>query len=366
MAQNNFPILQNNGFPAANGFVSAPVTMTTGFPAFTAFQLPDDGIIRNPNPNNSFGNTQPDLASPYVQSWNFAIQRSLPADFTLDLAYVGNRGVNNQTGYNINASMIPGSGNNGRPLFQAFRRVADTGTNLGTNTSYHSLQTKFDRRFTRGLMVTTAYTWSKGLNLAEDNGGLAINLNVPLNKGRMQDNRTHVFVQSYIYELPFGKNKRWAQSGAAAWLAGGWQFQGVVNLMTGEWLTPSTSTALINAPGNASRPHLIGVVQYPREYGPGRKFFSPSAFVNPAQNTVGNSGRGIIRGPGVRELSASLFRDITLREGTVLTLRFESFNTTNTPYYNNPNTLFTSPQFGEINTAQATQRQIQLGVTLRF
>jgi hypothetical protein len=366
MAQNNFPILQNNGFPAANGFVSSPVTMTTGFPPFTAFQLPDDGIIRNPNLNNSFGHTRSDLASPYVQSWNFAIQRSLPADFTLDVAYVGNRGVNNQTGYNVNASMVPGTGNSGRPLFQAFRRVADTSTSIGTNTWYHSLQMKFDRRFTRGLMVTTAYTWSKGLNLAEDNGGLAINLNVPLNKGRMQDNRTHTFVQSYIYELPFGKNKRWAQSGAAAWLAGGWQFQGALSLMTGEWLTPNTSTALINAPGNASRPNLVGPVVYPRQYGPGRKFFSPSAFVNPAQNTLGNAGRGVIRGPGVRELNASLFRDFSVREGTVLTLRFESFNVSNTPYYNNPNVSFTSAQFGEINTAQATQRQVQLGVTLRF
>ncbi len=366
MAQSNFPILQNNGFPAANGFVSSPVSMTTGFPAFTAFQLPNDGIIRNPNPNNSFGNTPPSLASPYVQSWNFAMQRSLPSDFTLDLAYVGNRGVNNQSGYNLNASMTPGTGNNGRPLFQAFRRVADTITPVGTNTWYHSLQAKFDRRFTRGMMVTTAYTWSKGLNLAEDNGDISLPISVPLNKGRMQDNRTHTFVQSYIYELPFGKNKRWAESGPGALLAGGWQFQGVITLMTGEWLTPNTSGALINAPGNAARPNVIGAVQYPRRYGRGEKFFDPSAFVNPAQNTLGNAGRGIICGPGLRELSASLFRDVSLREGLVLTLRFESFNLSNTPYYNNPNVTFTSAQFGEINTAQATQRQLQLGVTLRF
>lgn len=117
MAQYNFPILQNNGFPAANAFVSSPVTMATGFPPFTAFQLPDSGIITNPNPTNNFGATQRNLASPYVQSWNFAIQRALPWKLALDLAYVGNRGVNNQSDYNINASMVPGSGNNGRPLF---------------------------------------------------------------------------------------------------------------------------------------------------------------------------------------------------------------------------------------------------------
>ena len=86
MAQFNFPILQANGFPSVNGFVSSAVTMTTGFPAFETFRIPADGIIRDPNLNGSFGYTPRDLASPYVQSYSFAVQRALPFRFSLDLA----------------------------------------------------------------------------------------------------------------------------------------------------------------------------------------------------------------------------------------------------------------------------------------
>jgi hypothetical protein len=365
MAQSNFPILQNNGFPAANAFVASPVTMTTGFPPFTPFVSPENGIIENPNPSNSFGSTQRDLASPYVQSWNFAIQRALPWRLSLDVAYVGNRGVNNQSNYDINASRIPGSGNAGRPLFQQFRRNATTTTFIGTNTWYNSFQMKFDRRFGDGLFLTTAYTFSKGLNLSEDTGGVAIPLSVALNKAHMDDNRTHVFAQSYMYELPFGRGKKWAQSGVAMWVFGGWEFQGFLSLMTGRWFSPSVS-GIINAPGNADRPNWVAPIQYLGNAGPGEKFFNPASFAIPAQNTMGNAGRNIIQGPGIVNVDAALHREFRIREGMDLALRVESFNFSNTPHYNNPNGNRQSPQFGEINGAQQDQRQYQIGLTLRF
>ncbi|MFN3324000.1 MAG: hypothetical protein ACK5AZ_10935 [Bryobacteraceae bacterium] len=62
----------------------------------------------------------------------------------------------------------------------------------------------------------------------------------------------------------------------------------------------------------------------------------------------------------------ALHRDFRLSEGKTLTLRAESFNFTNTPLYNNPNSNVQSPQFGEINGAEETQRQFQIGLTLRF
>ncbi len=365
MGQFNFPILQAVGFPAANAFVSSTVTMTTGFPPFIPFASPSTGIIENANGNSSFGSTQRTLASPYVQSWNLALQRALPGKFALDLAYVGNRGVNNQSDINVNASMTPGSGNNGRPLFQQFRRVGDTTAFIGTNTWYNGLQVKLDRRVGDGLFLTTAYTWSKAINFSEDNGGISIPLSVPLNKARMNDNRTHVFTQSYMYDLPFGKGKKWAQSGAAMWILGGWQFQGLVSLMTGNWITPGVA-GILNAPGNSDRPNFVSPVKYLGGAGPGQKFFDPASFTIPAQNTLGNAGRNIIVGPGVVNLDAALHREFRVREGMSLALRVESFNFSNTPHYSNPNTNRNSPQFGEINGAEQDQRQYQIGLTLRF
>ncbi len=365
MGQTNYPILQNNGFPAANAFTATTVTMTTGFPSFTVVPTPSDGIIRNPPLTSNYGVTPRDLASPYVQSWNFAIQRALPWKLSLDVAYVGNKGVNNQTSSNLNASLIPGSGNAGRPQFGQFRRTADTSMPLGTSTWYNGLQIKLDRRVGDGLFLTTAYTWSKGLNYADDDGGLGINMNPRLNKGRMGDNRTHVFTQSYMWTLPFGKGQRYANSGAAAWVFGGWQLQGLLSMMTGSWFSPTVS-GVVNAPGNADRPNWVAPIRYLGGAGPGQKFFDPASFAIPAQNTLGNAGRNIIQGPGIVNLDAALHREFRVREGMSLALRVESFNFSNTPHYNNPNGNRQSPQFGEINGAEQDQRQYQIGLTLRF
>jgi len=365
MGQTNYPILQNNGYPAANTFVPSAVTMATGFPTFVNVPIPANGIIENAPLTSNYGVTPRDLASPYVQSWNFAIQRALPFRFALDVAYVGNKGVNNQTGRDLNASLVPGSGNNGRPQFQQFRRTASTSMPLGSSTWYNGLQVKLDRRMADGLFLTTAYTWSKSLNYADDDGGYATNISKALNKGRSTDNRVHVFTQSYMWQLPFGKGKKFANSGAAMWLAGGWEFQGLLSLMTGTWFSPSVS-GIVNAPGNADRPNWVGPINYVGNAGPGQQFFTGEAFATPAQNTLGNAGRNIIQGPGIVNLDAALHRNFQIKEGMQLALRIESFNFSNTPHYSNPNGNAQSPQFGQINGAEQDQRQYQIGLTLRF
>ncbi len=108
MGQQNFPVKQNNEFNSENSFVPSG-SMAEGFPAFQQFPIPDTGIIDLNLPQNAlfagqtFGNTPLDLARPYVQSWNFAIQRSLINNFVLDMAYVANHAVNNQSGWDYNA-----------------------------------------------------------------------------------------------------------------------------------------------------------------------------------------------------------------------------------------------------------------------
>lgn len=364
--QTNFPVLDNDSWPAANGFVPSTVTMATGFPAPTPRQLPSSGIINNPALTSNFGFTPLDAAVGYVQSWNFAIQRQLPFSFAGEVAYVGNHGVNNQSEFNINASLIPGSGNAGRPLFQRFGRTGNTTTYVGTHTYYNGLQAKLDRRFSAGLMITTAYTFSKAINFAEDNGAPPIPLSLALNRGHMSDNRTHVFTQSFLYQLPFGRGKQWATSSLANAVLGGWQVQGIVSLMSGSWFTPTAPDALLNAPGNQQRPNLVGKVQYPKRLGPGEQFFERSAFAVPAQNTLGNAGRNILQGPRFANLDGSVFRDFRVKEGMTLTLRVEAFNATNTPHYNNPNADINSPLFGQVNSAEQDQRQMQFALTFRF
>jgi len=156
-----------------------------------------------------------------------------------------------------------------------------------------------------------------------------------------------------------------ANSGPAAQILGGWELQGLVSMMSGTWFTPSVA-GVVNAPGNADRPNFVAPVRYINNRGPGQKYFDPASFAIPAQNTLGNAGRNILRGPAFYNWDFALHRTFKFSERYNLTFRAESFNFTNTPHYNNPNANAQSPQFGEINGAEQDQRQYQLGLTLRF
>ncbi|MEX2303788.1 MAG: carboxypeptidase regulatory-like domain-containing protein [Bryobacterales bacterium] len=377
MAQQNFPVKQNNAFVSDNAFVSSGA-MATGFPAFQEFPIPSNGIIDLSLPENAlfarqnFGNQVLSAPRPYVQSWNIAVQRLLPGQFVLEVAYVGNHGVNNESGWNINAAGTPNSGNNGRLLFQAYGRSNDTNTRLGTHTYYNSLQVKVDRRFQGGLGLTTAYTWGKGINFSDDNGGLSVHgFGLAHNKGRMTEDRTHMFTQSYTYELPFGKGKQLLQSGAGAVILGGWQVQGIFSAMSGLPFTVTAAASTLNAPGNQQRANVVGKPERVGDIaGPGGTglWFTTDAFAVPAQGAFGTGGRNIFDGPGLLNLDFSIFRRFPMpfREGADLTLRIESFNFTNTPHFNTPNGDRSNPNFGRVQGAADDARQFQFGLTLRF
>ncbi|MDA1236384.1 MAG: TonB-dependent receptor, partial [Acidobacteria bacterium] len=380
MGQQNFPVKQNNSFNSANAFVPSG-SMAAGFPAFQEFTIPDNGIVNLSLPENAtfarqnFGARPYDLKRAYVQSWNFAIQRSLMGGFVLDAAYVANHAVHNQSGWNYNAGRVAGAGAAGQPLRALFNRTQATSTSLATHTYYNSLQVKLDRRFDSGFGLTTAYTWGKGLNFSDDTGGLSINGLIEhfmSNKGRMGTDRKHIFTQSYTYEVPFGKGKRYLQGGPGAWILGGWQVQGIFRAMTGEPFTITAPASTLNAPGNQQRADVVGTPSTTGEIaGPGgtATFFTTNAFARPAQNTFGNAGRENIDGPGFANLDFSVFRRFpvaAINEGADLTLRVESFNFTNTPHFNNPNGDVSNANFGRVTSAQNDARQFQFALTLRF
>jgi hypothetical protein len=162
-------------------------------------------------------------------------QQTLPGRFVLDVAYVGNHGVDSAANYNLNAGTIAGAGNAGLPEFPNFGRTANTNLLFaGYSSSYHALQTKLDRKFTGGLSTTTSYTYSKGMGFQSgDDGGLFFYINQRRNYARNDFDRTHTFVQSFVYDLPLGHGKRWASSGAVAAIVGGWRVSSFMTIMSG-------------------------------------------------------------------------------------------------------------------------------------
>jgi hypothetical protein len=361
----NFPVRQSNSFNAANSFSSAG-SMASGFPPAQLAMIPDDGIIRQA-PEQFYNVIRLDVKEGYVQSWNLALQRALPGKFTLEAAYVGNHGVGIASVRDINAGMLPGAGAAGQPLFQRFgRRSASNELYYPTSGSYQSLQVKFDRRFSSGFLLTTSYTFSKSIDYSNDNGNLAVPSNPRANRARSNFDSTHIFVQSYIYDLPFGARGQWFRTGAGRILLGDWQVNGILTSQTGTPLNITASSATLNAPGNTNRPDVHGNPQIFGETGRDRLWFDVSRFSAPPTAVYGNAGRNILAGPGLVNLDFSVFRKFPVGERVNAEFRFESLNFANTPHFNNPGGGFGNPGFGQVTTAMDDQRQIQLGLKVSF
>ena len=298
--------------------------MAGGFAAPLLAAIPGDGVVTNAPVGQQYLYIPLNLTEAYIQSWNLAVQHALPANLTFEAAYVGNHNVGVLTRQNINAGLVPGTGAAGQPLNQLFGRKAETYRWMRTDSNYNGLQAKLDRRFSNGFLLTTAYTLGKAINFSDNNGVLVIPAIPYLNRGRAGYDRTHTFAQSYIYELPFGANKRWLKSGIGRWILGDWQLSGIFSAYSGQPIDIRISDTSLNAPGNINRPDLIGDATILGNIGPGKKWFDVSAFAAPAPGAYGTAGRNILNGPHFVNLDFSVFRKFRVTERVGGEFRFLS------------------------------------------
>ena len=377
----NFPVRANNAFnPAVASFGPAVLpngqtaTFQNGFPSLILPSIPSNGIITNPAVASNYFVVNQSFKNPYVESWNAAIQQSLPWRFVLDVAYVGNHSVDTVVNYNLNAATVAGLGNAGLPEFSSFGRTASTNLLFaGYSSSYHALQVKFDRRFSGGFATTTGYTFGKGMGFQQgDDGVLTFYVNQRRNYARNDFDRTQTFVQSIVYDLPFGKGKRLVSSGVGAAVLGGWRISSFLTLMTGLPLFFTDSGTSLRAPGNTQTPDLVAPVQILHGVGVGNPWFTASSFAPAAANTFGNVGRNYLSGPNFFNLDAALSKSIRFTERYNLDLRLEAFGATNTPQFffaanggSAAGLTRNSSSFGQVTSASGG-RQLQLGAKLNF
>jgi len=315
-----------------------------------------------------------ELKRGYIESWNLVVERKLPANFLVSVGYVGTQTVHAFGDLNVNAS-LPGTGQAGQPLNVAFGRTTDTLLFQGfLSANYHSLQTAITRQFSKGLMVKGAYTYSKAINWTDDDGWAGLDWNDPniLRRNRAQAgfNTPHIFQLAYVYELPLGKGKEWANSGGAATkILSGWQTSGTFSAISGQpgWDSPlRASGASLNAVAQAQTPDLVGPIRKLGGVGPGNPYYDPSAYAAVTRVGYGNVGRNTLLGPGTVNMDFSLFRTVKITERYDVQFRVDASNLFNSPHFNNPNGDLTSGSFMEINSAKFDERQFRLGVRFSF
>jgi hypothetical protein len=395
LAWDNYPVKQSNSYAALGTYGQAQTapgvygSMATGFPAPLIVNIPSTGLIVGNTPGLLSQNINSSIPlnyrEGYIESWNFAVQRELPKNFTLEAAYVGNHTVRAPVAYNVNAGLILNGGAAGRPLYAAFGKNADVLLRYaGYNNDYNSLQVKADRRFTKSLMLTVGYTFAKAMGYSSEDGGLWNYIQPRRSYSRLDFDRTHTIVSSFLYQLPFGKDKRFLQSGPGRWILGDWQVNGVLTLMTGLPMTFGT-TMSANAAGSTLTPDMTGqfVVLHNVAGTSGTDlWFDTSQFKQPLDadgKTIhwGNLGHNNVSGPGLGDLDLSLIRHFQLSERFKCELRAESTNFTNSPAFANPNTTVGNVNFGRITSTLAGlianqgtggtgPRAIQVGFKLTF
>ena len=344
----NYPVRSNNFYNnVGDGYATTllpsgqAATFQQGFPLPVPVAIPSNGIIPATGSllSNSFDIINLNFKNPYTETWSLAVQRQLPGHWALDVAYLGVHGVDTVANMNINNPMSGplGLGNASQPLYQLYGKTAGATVRwLGYSSSYHSLQAKIDRRFS-DLNVNTSFTWGKAMSFQnDDDGNLIWLINQRRSYARTDYDRTLTFVQSYVYQLPFGKGKKMLNAGPAAWVFGNWQLSGVLSLMSGTpWYVTANGSSL-NTPGETQTGDQVAPVQIQHGIGVGHPWFSTSSFAQPTGVRFGTAGRNILSGPGLFALNLAMSKHFKFTERIGLELRAETFNFTNTPQFNNP------------------------------
>ena len=349
----------------------------------------------------------------YMQQWNLAIQRSLWGGWTVQGAYVGSKGTKLYGGnYDLNQldpknfalglslqdqlanpffGQISTGALSGRTVArsQLLRPFPDylqvtTWANTNLSSSYHSLQISAEKRFSQGLSMLMSYTKAKLITgcsaIGGGNSGDACTgeyrlgrFNQGLDRAIDQDDVASRFVMSGVYELPVGKGKALLGNAhpVVNGILGGWQLNGIGTFQTG---LPLAVRGANNFTG-INYPDVVRDPTLPAAERTVARWFDTDAFRNPANFTVGNAPRTLpkTRGPGLTDISFSMFKQFKFRERFKLEARGELFNALNTVNYNAPNVGFTpganglnnSANFGRITSALEARR-VQVGMRLAF
>jgi hypothetical protein len=377
-----------------------PCTTNAANPAFPLFDcsIPGFNSLQQGFPANSLvdPNTpllfsvSPNITTPFMQQWFLGFQYELPANIVAQVSYVGSHGADLFGLFNGNQAVPTPD-----PTIPTAVRRPDPNIDAGIDTlrsnlfsNYNALQLRLEKRFSNGLQFEAAYTYSHALDDAssaslgaQNQGDFRLQTAPQLEYGNADFDVRHRFVLNFVYDLPFGKGRRFGSnlSGVRNQMVGNWQITGIISAQTGNWFTPTDDIVNISNSDcggevfNCARPDVIANPNG-KPCMPGT-IFNTCAFVsNTVEGTFGDAGRNIIRGPGLQNWDLSFIKQFPVHEQMHFEFRAEFFN-----IWNHPNLTFTdvtttdenfstelgTAQFG-FPTASLPPRLIQFALKFYF
>jgi hypothetical protein len=365
--------------------------------------------------------------TPYYNQWNIGVERQLPGNMTLGVAYAGGEahrlicahGVCNtdqippnilaQYGSKVtNVVPNPFYGIITNPTLALSRPTVALGqllkqwpayanvsySNIGItqglqsnhdtfHSSFNALEVQFNKHFSNGLNLVAAFTWSKTLADADamDGGYLGPNVsyqqlvNFQAEYSMTADDVPKRLVLGHVYELPVGRGKTLGSNwgGVLDKTLGHWEFSGLSTFQSGYPMAISETGHTTGAQGGGDRPNLIGSPTAACNGGASRsaKIAGASLLATPFQTAspfyFGDSARTLpcLR-DGIKNLDWSLMKGIPIKESFHMEFRAEFFNLTNRPQLGAPNTTFNSSGFGQVTTQFNSPRVIQFGLKLKW
>ena len=356
--------------------------------------------VSTPNPDSGLGQgvfgVDRNVGSGYSQQWNFTIQKTFGRNLNLEVGYLGSK--NTHLGLpesNLNqlpasylalgsaltarvpnpyVGQIPASSSLGQPTvaqqqllraYPRFTNVALFRDNVG-DSEYEAAQVKLEKRVSRGLTFTFAYTFSKLIDTASTyfsqtiftgptltTIGAADAFNRGLERDVSSGDIPRVFSAGWTYQLP------------RIWKIAGWEIAGLVRVQAGDTVPVTQATNNLSAFGYAvQRPNRLRDPNVFQDRS-ASAYFDKTAFTAAGQYAIGNSSRNPVRGPGLQNADLMIGNTFRLTERMQVEFRAEAFNISNTPPLNDPNGSFGSPAFGTITSA-GNPRDFEFAAKLRF
>ncbi len=315
---------------------------------------------------------RPDNKISNVQQFNVQFQQELGSATAVSIGYVGTRGRNLISYYNLNGQSLSAATSlpcpiSGRALGSCYPGISSVNLRDDNGRSqYDSLQLQLERRFTKGWQYIASYTFSK----TKDNGQGAFNnpaggINYVEQYGTSLIDYPNVFSFETVYELPYGRGRQFGAEipKVVDAFLGGWQINGIFRAQSGNPFDVRVNSRLVNVTGD---PYA----------GQNGRYLNVNAF-SPVTTGIGNLERNGLRSPSTNSLNLGLLKNFAITQTAKIQFRAEAFNVFNTLQFGNPNTDLNNTSintgggfqnsFGFINsTSPFSNRQLQFGLRLEF